>query len=148
MKINTKTRYGIRTMIELAMDWNGKGLFQKDISERQEISYKYLDHIIAALKAKGLIVNVEGRKSGYKLGRKPESISVYDIFTAFEPNLSVVDGLNDEGKCVHTRSCAAEDLWWGLNRVILDYLRSSNLKQLADKQIQYINENESNNFVI
>ncbi|MCK5464211.1 MAG: Rrf2 family transcriptional regulator, partial [Bacteroidales bacterium] len=48
MKFNTKTRYGLRTMIELAMQGNGKGVLQKEISERQEISLKYLDQIIAS----------------------------------------------------------------------------------------------------
>jgi Rrf2 family protein len=103
MKLNTKTRYGIRAMIELAMDWGGKGMFQKEISERQEISYKYLDHIISALKTKGLISNVDGKKSGYRLAKKPEEISVYDIYKAFEPALQIVDCIGEHGECVRAK---------------------------------------------
>lgn len=122
-------------MIELAMDWGGKGIFQKDISERQQISYKYLDHIISALKTKGLIANVEGKKSGYHLSHKPEDISIYDIYKAFEPALQIVDCINEDGDCVKNKNCAARDLWCGLNKQIVDYLDAITLKELSDKQM-------------
>ena len=135
MKLNTKTRYGIRAMIELAMDWKGKGIFQKEISERQQISYKYLDHIISALKTKGLIANVDGKKSGYRLSKQPEEITIYDIYKAFEPALQIVDCINNEGECAKQKKCAASDLWCGLNKQIIDYLDAINLKELSDKQM-------------
>lgn len=148
MKLNTKTRYGIRTMIELAMEWESKGLFQKDISERQNISYKYLDHIISALKTRGLIANVEGKKSGYRLTRAPEEISVYDIFTAFEPEIAIVDCIGREGKCMNERKCASQDLWFNLNNHIIQYLKSENLKTLADKQGSINSQNSANMYYI
>ncbi|HBH47305.1 MAG TPA: Rrf2 family transcriptional regulator [Bacteroidales bacterium] len=141
MKLNTKTRYGIRAMIELAMDWGGKGMFQKEISERQEISYKYLDHIISALKTKGLISNVDGKKSGYRLAKKPEEISVYDIYKAFEPALQIVDCIGEHGECVRAKNCAASDLWCGLNNKIIEHLDSINLSELAKKQ-QALNQRD------
>ena len=78
-------------MIELAMQGNGKGVLQKEISERQEISLKYLDQIIASLKASGLIANSEGRMSGYTLSKDPGKISVYDLYKAFEHELNIID---------------------------------------------------------
>lgn len=148
MKLNTKTRYGVRTMIELAINWGGKGLFQKEISERQNISYKYLDHIISALKTRGLIANVDGKKSGYRLTRKPEEITVYDIFTAFEPEIAIVDCLNEDGKCTSKKGCAAQDLWCNLNAHLVSYLKGENLKTLADKQLKINNESAENMFYI
>ena len=134
MKLNTNTRYGIRSMIELAMNWEGRAIFQKDISERQQISYKYLDHIISALKTKGLITNIEGKKSGYRLSRKPEEITVYDIYKAFEPALQIVDCISEGGECSRANFCAAKDLWCELNGKIMQHMKGVNLKELADKQ--------------
>ncbi|MBN1117869.1 MAG: Rrf2 family transcriptional regulator [Bacteroidales bacterium] len=148
MKLNTKTRYGVRTMIELAMDWGGKGLLQKEISESQGISYKYLDHIISALKARGLIVNVEGKKSGYRLTRNPEEITVYDIYKAFEPELLIVDCLVHDGKCTNERYCASNELWCELNTIIVKYLKSYRLKELADKQMQMNMDSAGSVYVI
>ncbi len=133
MKFNTKTRYGLRTMIELAMQ-EGKGVFQKEISERQEISFKYLDRIIASLKAAGLILKREGRMSGYKLSRDPGKISVYDIYRAFEHDLAIVDCMNGEGQCGREQYCASKAFWSGLNDMMAGYMESVSLKELARQQ--------------
>jgi Rrf2 family protein len=142
MKFNTKTRYGTRTMIELAMHWKGKGVFQKEISERQEISFKYLDQIIASLKASGLVDNAEGRMSGYTLTKDPGDISIYDVYKAFEHELVIIDCLTEEGICKRDRLCAAREFWNDLNRLIIEYMESTSLNELAQKQ-QKINESET-----
>jgi Rrf2 family protein len=142
MKFNTKTRYGLRTMIEIAMHGEDKGVYQKEISERQEISFKYLDQIIASLKASGLIVNAEGRNSGYVLSKDPSGINVYDIFRAFEHELMITDCLKGEGHCSREGKCATREFWNGLNDLIVKYLESTHLKDLAEKQLA-IDQRES-----
>ena len=142
MKFNTKTRYGLRTMIELAMNGNDSGVYQKEISERQEISFKYLDQIIASLKASGLVVNSEGRMSGYVLTRDAEKINVYDVYKAFQHELMIIDCLKGEGNCSREGKCATRDFWDGLNKLIVEYLESTSLNDLAQKQVA-INERES-----
>ncbi len=144
MKFNTKTRYGIRTMIELAMHWNSRGVLQKDISERQEISFKYLDQIIASLKASGLIVNSSGRMSGYILSKDPEEISVYDVYKAFEHEMAIIDFLTREGIFKRDSLCAARDFWNDLNSIIIEYMESTKVIDLAQKQRQ-INDSEVEN---
>ena len=142
MKFNTKTRYGLRTMIEIAMHGEDKGVFQKEISERQEISFKYLDQIIASLKASGLIVNSEGRNSGYVLSREATGINVYDVFKSFEHELMIIDCLKGEGHCRREGKCATWEFWNELNDLIVKYLESTNLKDLAKKQ-EAIDQRES-----
>lgn len=148
MKFNTKTRYGLRTMIELAMNSKDKGVFQKEIAERQEISFKYLDQIIAALKASGLIENFEGRMSGYTLSRDPDRISVYDVYKAFESEMVIIDCLKEEGICSRDRNCATREFWNGLNKLIVRYLESTDLGKLARKQEQLDRKNTANMYYI
>jgi Rrf2 family protein len=137
MKFNTKTRYGLRTMLELALNENGEaGIFQKDIAENQNVSVKYLDHIIAALKAAGLIINVGGKKSGYRLNRQAKDISVYDIYTAFEEELVIIDCLLHWSHCPNKQHCVMKDYWSELNQTIRSSMESMNLKVLA-KQYKY-----------
>ncbi len=136
MKFNTKTRYGLRTMIELAMINGDGGILQKDISKNQDISMKYLDHIVAHLKAAGLISNVAGKKSGYRLTRNADKISVYDIYRAFDHDLSIIDCLSEEGLCRRDKMCAARDFWDKLNERIIKYMASVRLSDLSDKQLQ------------
>ena len=144
MKFNTKTRYGLRTMIEIAMHRGGGGVLQKAISERQDISFKYLDAIIASLKASGLIVNASGRMSGYILAKSPEDISVYDIYKAFEKELLVADCLGEGGTGNQEYHSSAKEFWSTLNEQVITYLKSAKLSDLAKRQLE-INEKKSEN---
>ena len=49
MKISTKGRYALRTMIDLAMNDTGENISIKAIAARQGISTKYLEQIISTL---------------------------------------------------------------------------------------------------
>lgn len=121
-------------MIEIAADSSGSGVLQKDIAQNQDLSNKYLDHIIAALKASNLICNVKGKKSGYILTRPAIEISVFDIHNAFENGICVIDCVGLYTNCDKNGSCSAQIFWKGLNEVVLDYFKTTNLQQLLDKK--------------
>ena len=131
MKFNTKTRYGMRVMIEIALNGDPDGIFQKDIAQNQDLSVKYLDQIIASLKAAGLVANLRGRKSGYILGRDPSQITIYDIHRAFEPGICIVDCLSKNFECDKASSCTARDFWDVLNQKIVDHFKSMTLETLV-----------------
>ncbi len=136
MKINTKVRYGVRVMIELALNKQKEGIYQKEIAKNQDISFKYLDQIIAGLKSSGLISTVAGKKSGYRLTRDPVEITVLDVYNAFNPEFAVVDCLTDENSCRKTTKCATRDFWEGLNTALVKYLRSTTINDLAKRQAE------------
>jgi Rrf2 family transcriptional regulator, iron-sulfur cluster assembly transcription factor len=110
MKINTKIRYGLRAMISIATSKEANGILQKDIATTQDISLKYLDSIISALKVKGLINNTKGRGGGYKLSRPAKEISMWDIYTAFEP-IVVVECIQNKELCSRSCDCKANKYW-------------------------------------
>ena len=132
MKISTRTRYGLRTMLEIARAKESAGVFQKDIAVNQKLSLKYLDHIIHALKTARLIANTKGRKSGYMLTRSPDEITVYDVHRAFEPGICVIDCIGKDFKCDFSEQCQTQGFWRNLNRLILNYFKSVTLKDLMD----------------
>ncbi|MGQ1891128.1 RrF2 family transcriptional regulator [Thermophagus sp. OGC60D27] len=135
MKFNTKTRYGLRAMIEIARETENNGIFQKEIAKRQNLSNKYLDHIIYALKVSGLITNVKGKKSGYILAKSASEIAILDIYNAFEPGICITDCLMNY-KCNRESFCAAKLFWEKLNDLIVNYFKSSTLQDLLDKQVE------------
>jgi len=139
MKFSTKTRYGIRAILEIAMNEKTKGILQKDIAENQEISYKYLDHIINSLKVAGLVARVAGRKSGYVLTRNPKEITIYDVHKAFEPGICIVDCLADNALCDRKGYCALNEFWEKLNNRIIEYFKSTTIRDLMDEQLKLDN---------
>ena len=135
MKISTRTRYGLRTMIEIAKSGSTGGIYQKDIANNQSLSNKYLDQIISALKTAHLIHNSRGRKSGYLLSRKPSKITIYDIHNAFEPGICLLDCLERNYKCQMKERCQAFDFWKELNSLIISYFKSVTLEDLMNKKV-------------
>ena len=119
-------------MIEIGIDETNAGVLQKDISDKQQISLKYLDNIIASLKTSGLIVNARGRKSGYKLARRPSEITILDILNSFEPGISIVDCVQANYNCILRKTCGVKDFWNGLNDVIINYFVSRTLEDLIN----------------
>jgi len=119
-------------MLEIARAVEPGGVFQKDIAVNQNLSLKYLDHIIHALKTARLIANAKGRKSGYVLTRSPGEITIYDIHRAFEPGICVVDCVGKDFKCDFSGQCHTQGFWRNLNNLLLTYFKSVTLKDLLE----------------
>lgn len=137
MKINTKIRYGLRAMIEIADCNNSEGILQKEIAQKQLISIKYLDYIISALKLKGLIRNVGGKGSGYVLTRPADLITMFDIYTAFEPIL-IVQCISDDSFCERSlMCCCAKNYWKEFHQQFVEMLSSKNLGQILQESKKY-----------
>lgn len=136
MKFSTKTRYGVRAVLEIALKEDKNGIYQKEIAQNQGISYKYLDQIINALKVAGLVTKAAGRKSGYILMRKPSDITVYDIHNAFEPGICVIDCVAPEYDCKRKEICSLKGFWGKLNHQIVQYLKSITIADLMKDQIE------------
>ena len=117
-------------MLEIALEETGNSVFQKDIAKNQDISIKYLDHIIQALKTAGLIVNIKGKKSGYVLTRPAAEITMLDIHNAFEGNVCVIDCMDSNVICEREQECCVKGFWGGLNILIIDYFKGITLENL------------------
>lgn len=127
MKINTNIRYGLRALIEIA--GNTEPVLQKEIAERQDIPLNYLDSIISGLKNAGLIINHGGKRSGYILAKKPAAISVYQVYRAFSPELSLVYCTCDTMECKRTQTCPAKDYWFELNQRLIECMEMKTLDE-------------------
>lgn len=137
MKFSTKTRYGIRAVLEIALNNSESGIYQKDIAKNQDISYKYLDQIINGLKVAGIVSKAGGRKSGYILTRPPEKITVYDVHNAFEPGICVIDCISDHtAQCKREGICAMRGFWGKLNNKVIRYFKSVTIRDLMDDHIK------------
>lgn len=130
MKFNTKVRYGLRVMIDIGLnDTESKGVFQKDIAFRQELSVKYLDSIIASLKTARLIVR-RGNRGGYRLARAADQITLRDIEAAFGPGVNIVECINDPACCTRVLECKSRVVWQRLNNHIINFLENITLQDI------------------
>jgi Rrf2 family protein len=130
MKISTKGRYALRVMIDLAINNNGKYISLKEISQRQEISNKYLEQIISLLNKAGYLETARGNMGGYRLSKKPSEYKVGDILRATEGDLAPIYCLTEDGECDKKSNCKTYSFWQGLDNVINEYVDSKTLEDL------------------
>ena len=69
MKISTKGRYALRTMLDLAMHDEGTLIPLKDISSRQGITVKYLEQVMNLLSKAGYVRSVRGGRGRLSAGQ-------------------------------------------------------------------------------
>lgn len=60
MKLSTKGRYGIRALIDLAVNSQNGHVSLVQIANRNQISLHYLEHVFANLKKSGIVKSVKG----------------------------------------------------------------------------------------
>ena len=89
MKISTKSRYGLRAMVDLAVYAAADQLSLNSIAKRQEVSVNYLEQIFSSLRKAGLVKSVKGAQGGYILADHPDRITVGMVLRVLEGDLSV-----------------------------------------------------------
>ena len=88
MKFSTKSRYALRLMAELARYAPGTTVSLKEISERQQLSLKYLEQIVTPLARVGLVKSERGSQGGYRLTKAPADYTAGEILRAIEGSVS------------------------------------------------------------
>ena len=96
MKLQAKTRYGVRAVFDLAFH-NANGATQaKDIARREGIPLRYLEQIFQDLKRAGIVDSRRGPRGGYTLKRPPEQIRLGEVVRALQGPLDDIFAPEDE----------------------------------------------------
>ena len=131
MKVSTKTRYGLRFMVDVAQNAGEGCVAMKDVAERQGISKKYLEQVVAPLADAGLLQVKRGSRGGFQLARPAEAITLADIVLASEDGLRLIDCLECAGTCEREPDCVARNVWEGMQQAMREYLESRTLADIV-----------------
>ncbi len=146
MKLSTKGRYGLRAVVDLALNSEEDAVALSSVAERQGISISYLEQLIAKLKKAGIVNSIRGAQGGYILAKKPEEITVGDILRALEGDLNPVDCSEIEGSsstCVGANSCVTKYVWMRISDSINNTVDTMLLSELLKEGRRITNENTS-----
>jgi len=133
MKLSTRTRYGLRALIDLAKQPADGPVMLRKISERQGISKKYLDNIFTSLRLSGHLRTVRGASGGYLLAEDPSKIPVSHLVRALEGNFSPVDCINQPELCEKSEHCVARRLWKEMEKAMYSVLDAYTLQDLVER---------------
>ena len=134
MNLSKKSRYGIRALIDMTVNFKEDLVALSSIAEKNDISIQYLEQIFAGLRRAGIIRGVKGSKGGYVLDRNPADITLSQIIEAldgdyrieseeFLPNLSYAGILKVIQREVIDK----------MNKSMENLLENITLKQLAEE---------------
>lgn len=129
MKISTKGRYGLRALIDICLYSQDEMVTVKSISEREDISERYLEQIFAALRKGGIIKAKKGAQGGYFLTKDPKDFTIGDILTVLEGDLLLIDVERDDNEI---ENYIIDNLWNIANKKITNFFNSITLEDLSD----------------
>ena len=131
MRLTTKTRYGTRAMVELALHYEEGSVTSREIAAHQDVSAKYLESILAALRNAGLLRTIRGAQGGHLLSRPPGEINLREIFEVLEGTQGLVECTSSPELCASYDSCATQEVWAKMYAACLGILESTTLDELA-----------------
>jgi Rrf2 family transcriptional regulator, cysteine metabolism repressor len=133
MKLSTRSRYGLRALMELAEHYGEGAISVSVIADQQGISQKYLDTLFNSLKVAGLAMSRRGPGGGWQLTRPPSEIRLSEVLPALEGSFALVQCVDFPHTCASTPTCAAREVYVAIHDAILGVLESTTLDQLEKR---------------
>ena len=132
MRLNTKSRYAVMALADMARFRGNKPISLRDISLRQSISLLYLEQIFLKLKKHNIVQSVRGSSGGYILSKNPNNLKLSEIFLALDENVKTIGCDKDSKKGCNGRSskCITHNLWDELDLHINAFFENKKLEDL------------------
>ena len=137
MKLSTKSEYGLRAMLNIAMNNSEEATSITDIAKEEGLSVAYLEQLLNKLRRQGLLESVRGPKGGYVISRDTGDITVGDIVKTLEGSLysaqCVATSQGSRNVCKKSNGCVPRLVWVKLAKAIGECLDSITLKELCSE---------------
>ncbi len=138
MKLNTKVRYAVMALADIAKLDKQNPISLRDISLRQNISLVYLEQIFSKLKKNNIVKSIRGTNGGYILAKDPEQIKLSNIFSAVEEKIKTKQCKKESKKGCNGKStkCITHYLWDELEIHINNFFDKKNLGDLLKSNLE------------
>ncbi len=134
MQLSTKSRYGTRAVLDIALHFHKGPESLNNISARQEISSKYLGQIVTRLLAAGILESVRGPRGGYVLGRSPGKIKVGEIIRVLDGSMAPVRCADRSEICERNSTCAVREVWVQMKESMESVVDDITVADLVNRQ--------------
>ena len=132
MRVSTRVEYGLIALADIVIHCeNGQSVSAPDIAKRQNISHKYLEHILLPLRQAGFITAQKGLRGGYVLSCKPDQVKLTDVLNALD-NTILAEMEKDEREG-NLRSVIDGFFWQEINSNLKDYTDRMSLSDFVSQ---------------
>jgi len=133
MRLSTKSRYAVTSLLDLVMHSDQGPVSLADISVRQGISLSYLEQLFAKMRRNKLVVSTRGPGGGYSLGATPDRVCIADVINAVDEEMQVADK-DIVNSPADYEPCLTEQLWEELSAEIENYLTTISLADMMNNE--------------
>lgn len=142
MRLSKRGEYGLRAMITLAepaQKSDSPSMMQiKDISQREQISPKFLEQILLTLKNAGLLHSKMGVGGGYYLARPASEITLGQIFRVLDGPVAPIKCVSQMAYetcgCPDEQACGLRLVMGDVRNAIADILDNTSLADVIKRQ--------------
>jgi Rrf2 family iron-sulfur cluster assembly transcriptional regulator len=136
MNITLKTEYALRALQEVITAGDDKPVTRKQIARIQGISEHFLEKIFIGLQKNQIIRSVRGPGGGFLLNRRPEKISLWDIYTAVDDPGFREDRCyhKNTGSCEQEKRCRVKYIWFKFSRTLKKTMTAITLTEITKNQ--------------
>ena len=138
MKLNSRSRYAVMALADIASFNKQNPISLRDISLRQNISLVYLEQIFSKLKKNNIVKSIRGANGGYVLTKTPEQIKLSNIFSAVDEQVKTLQCKRESKKGCNGKltKCITHNLWDELELYINDFFDKKNLGDLLKNNLE------------
>ena len=138
MKLNSRGRYAVMALADMANFDRQNPVSLRDISLRQNISLVYLEQIFSKLKKNNIVKSIRGTNGGYILAKDPEQIKLLNIFSAVDEKVKTVRCRRESKKGCNGKltKCITHNLWDDLEIHINNFFEKKNLGEFLKNNIE------------
>ena len=134
MKLSTRARYALRSMIAISRLGDGSApVSLQEVAGLTHISRRYLDLLFIALRNAALLKSTAGRRGGYQLAKPAKDIRVGEIVEASIGRINIVECVGHPDDCFLSDTCECRLLYSLVNHRIRDVFFDYSLADLTDK---------------
>ncbi len=132
MKLSKKSRYGLRALIDLAVNSRTEQVSLGSIAQRNDISAQYLEHVFSALRKAHIVKSIKGSQGGYFLQKDPKEITVAQIVEALEGSYNLEDEVDGSSAGRGDQEAIQHLIIERINNCVQEILEDVTLKDLVD----------------
>ena len=143
MYIPIKVDYGVRALVDLALNGADGPVRASEIAGRAAIPEQYLAQVLHALSKSGFTRSQRGPHGGHFLAKAPSEIRLSGVMASLGGSETPVACLADNAICIHSQCCAQQEVWRAVAEAVFKILDSTTIEDLV-KRTPIQPESESN----
>ena len=133
MYIPIKVDYGVRALVDLALNGADGPVRASEIAGRAAIPEQYLAQVLHALSKSGFTRSQRGPHGGHFLAKAPSEIRLSGVMASLGGSETPVACLSDNAICIHSQCCAQQEVWRAVAEAVFAILDSTTIEDLVNR---------------